>query len=215
MPDRSGPRSAGLATQTPRGTRLRFALTAVLAVAAILWPLQGSAQSSELAGAGVGSVVGAAALGALTGAVAGASFLTLKANVFDSYVERSVGDGLRSFLPWIIAGASVGAISMSAGAGATLGKAIGPTFRGAVAGVATGAAVGAFTAVLASIGPEELSDELPGGMWSGALIGLGAGALVSAIEVWAGPGESHTGWRAGTWGGGIAAMPLLYWSVRF
>jgi hypothetical protein len=160
-------------------------------------------------------VAGGAVLGALTGAMAGASFLTLKANVFDSYIEQSVGEGLRSFLPWVIAGAAIGGISMSVGEGATLGNAVGPTVRAAVAGVATGAAVGAFTAVLASIGSEDLRDELPGGMWSGALIGLGAGALVGAIEAWAEPGESHAGWEAGAWGGGIAAMPLLYWSVRF
>ena len=216
MRDRSALRSAGLVSaQIEWWARLRFPITAALVVTAMLGPAHLSGQSAELAGAGIGSVAGGAALGALTGVLAGVSILTLEANVFDRYVERSVSEGLRGFLPWMIAGASVGAISMSAGEGATLGRAIGPTFRGAVAGVATGAAVGAFTAVLASIGSEELGDELPGGVWSGALIGLGAGALVGAIEAWAGPGEDHSSWRPGAWGGGIAAVPLVYWSVRF
>jgi hypothetical protein len=190
-------------------------MTAALLVIAMLGPANASGQSVELAGAGIGSVVGGAALGALTGVLAGVSVLTLEANVLDRYVERSVSEGYRGFLPWMIAGAFVGAIAMSAGEGATLGKAIGPTFRGAVAGVATGAAVGAFTAVLASIGSEELRDELPGGVWTGALIGLGAGTLAGAIEVWAAPGEDHSGWGSGAWGGGITAVPLVYWSVRF
>ncbi len=154
-------------------------------------------------------------LGALTGALAGVSLVTLKANVFDSYVEGSVSEALGELLPWVIGGAAVGAISISTGEGATLGHAVGPTVQGAVAGVATGAAVGALTAVLASLGPEELGDELPGGAWSGALIGLGAGALVGAIVVLARPGEDHNGWGLGAWGGGIAAIPLFYWSVRF
>ncbi len=216
MPDLSTLQSAGVVrAQVERCARLRFALTGAFVVTVMLGPAHVSGQSVELAGAGIGSVAGGAALGALTGALAGVSMLTLKANVFDNYVERSVSEGLRGFLPWMIAGASVGAISMTAAEGATLGKAIGPTFRAAVAGVATGAAVGALTAVFTSIGNEELGDELPGGVWSGALIGLGAGAFVGAIETWAGPGEDHSGWGLGAWSGGIAAVPLVYWSVRF
>ena len=154
-------------------------------------------------------------LGALTGALAGVSLVTLKANVLDSYAEGSVREALGELLPWVIGGAAIGAISISTGEGATIGHAVGPTVQGAVAGVATGAAVGALTAVLTSLGPENLGDELPGGVGSGALIGLGAGALVGAIEVWTGPGEEHNGWGPGAWGGGIAAIPLFYWSVRF
>ena len=140
----------------------------------------------------------------MLGALTGVSLVTLKANVLDSYAEGSVREALGELLPWVIGGAAIGAISISTGEGATIGHAVGPTVQGAVAGVATGAAVGA----LMSLGPEDLGDELPGGVGSGALIGLGAGALVSAIEVWAGPGEEHNGWGPGAWGGGIAAIPL-------
>jgi hypothetical protein len=154
-------------------------------------------------------------LGALTGALAGVSFATLKANVFDSYAEGSVREVLGELLPWVIVGAAAGAISISTGEGATIGHAVGHTVQGALAGVASGAAVGALTAVLASLGPEDIGDELPGGAGSGALIGLGAGALVGAIEVLAGPGEDHNGWGPGAWGGGLAAIPLFYWSFRF
>jgi len=195
-------------------------------MAAILRPLPGSSQSSLQSSpssfqssltvkSGGGSFVGGAALGAFTGVLAGASFLTLKANVFDSYMESSVSDGLREFLPWLIAGAAVGAISIATGEGAGAGQAVGPAVRGAVAGAATGAAVGVLSAALASLGSGEFVDELPGGAIAGALIGLGAGALVATIDVFAGPDEDHDGWGSGAWGAGIAAVPLFYWSVRF
>ena len=203
----------------PQSVGVRRALTLALTLAAILLPAPGSSQSSFhpslTVESGGGSFVGGAALGAFTGVLAGASFLTLKANVFDGYMESSVSDGLREFLPWLIGGAAVGAISIATGEGAGAGQAVGPAVRAAVAGAATGAAVGVLSAALASLGSGEFVDELPGGAIAGALIGLGAGALVGTIDVFVGPGEDHDGWRAGAWGAGIAAVPLFYWSVRF
>ena len=142
------------------------------------------------------SVIGGLAYGALSGALVGVSYVTLRANVWDRYVP---GEDLKelaknALTPWVIGGAivSAAAIQIKFDDGASASRALRETLEGAVVGALAGWVMG-----------------LPHDKTAGAIIGLGAGALVSAAVILIDPGTSKDGREMGLFGG--APVLLFRW----
>lgn len=171
---------------------------AALVVAGMLLPASpATAQASDEVGDRIFSVFGSAAYGALTGVLVGASYVTLQANAWDRY--ESLGSlsevATGALMPWIVGGAIVSAVAIQIqfDDGASASRALGETLEGAVVGALAGWLTG-----------------LPHNKTSGAIIGLGAGALVSTAVVLIDPGTSRHGRETGLFGG-VPVLVFRWW----